>query len=183
MLVATSIFNPAEVPTDQDSLSSYGLQQIKDLADFYGRQASVDYCGVTYTSPPLLHRDELLSEWKVFRRAMHKEKELFMSLHKVSRPPSLQDILISMEATEAYRGIFPHTFKLIYILLSMPIGTATVERSFSEMKMIKTRLRNRLSDYNLKRLMTIVIEGPEMSSVPFEQILDIFKQKNRRIEL
>ena len=119
LLVATSIFNPAEVPTDQDSLSSYGLQQIKDLADFYGRQAYVDYCGVTYTSPPLLHRDELLSEWKVFRRAMHKEKELFMSLHKVSRPPSLHDILISMEATEAYRGIFPHTFKPIGIDKSM----------------------------------------------------------------
>ena len=75
---------------------------------------------------------------------MHKEKELFMSLHKVSRPPSLQDILISMEASEAYRGIFLHTFKLFYILLSMPIGTATVERSFSEMKMIKTRIRNHL---------------------------------------
>ena len=43
--------------------------------------------------------------------------------------------------------------------------TATVERSFSQMKFVKTRLRNRLSDINLARLMHIVIEGPELTSV------------------
>ena len=40
LLVATSIFNPAELPI-YDSLSSYGVQQIKELADFYGTEASV----------------------------------------------------------------------------------------------------------------------------------------------
>ena len=40
--------------------------------------------------------------------------------------------------------------------------TATVERSFSQMKQIKTRLRSRLSDLNLPRLMRIAIEGPEL---------------------
>ena len=43
--------------------------------------------------------------------------------------------------------------------------TATVERSFSQMKFVKTRLRNRLSDINLARVMRIVIEGPELTSV------------------
>ena len=143
LLVATSIFNPAELPT-YDSLSSYGVQQIKELADFYGTEASVTYHGVTYTSQPLVAHDELVSEWKVFRRALCKEKELLMSSKGQSKCPSLQDLLQSMQATEAYKGIFPQTFNLLYILLALPIGTATVERSFSEMKMIKTRLRNRL---------------------------------------
>ena len=49
-------------------------------------------------------------------------------------------------------------------MLTLPVGTATVERSFSQMKMIKTRLRNRLNDTNLKRLMRIAIESPEMKS-------------------
>ena len=43
--------------------------------------------------------------------------------------------------------------------------------------MIKTRLRNRLSDSNLSRLMKIAVEGPELSSVPFEEILHIFKEQ------
>ncbi len=79
LLVASSIFNPAELPTD-DSLSSYGLKEIKELADFYGTEASVTYLGVTYKSPSLLDPKELLSEWKVFRRALSKEKELLMKL-------------------------------------------------------------------------------------------------------
>ena len=64
------------------------------------------------------------------------------------------------------------SFKLINILLSMPVGTAMVERSFSQMKMIKNRLRNRLSDYSLEQLMRIAIEGPELSEVNFSEILD-----------
>ncbi len=51
------------------------------------------------------------------------------------------------------------------------------------MKMIKNRLRNRLSDENLTHLMRITIEGPDLSEVNFNEILDIFKEKNRRIRL
>ncbi len=66
----------------------------------------------------------------------------------------------------------------VYVLLALSVGTATVERSFSHMKMIKTRPRNRLSDENLTHLMRIAIEGLNLS-----EILDIFKEKNRRIRL
>ena len=31
--------------------------------------------------------------------------------------------------------------------------------------------------------MKIAVEGPELSSEPFDEILDVFKEKNRRIEL
>ena len=183
LLVATSIFNPAQLPAEE-SLASYGLQEIRDLADFYGNEASVEYLGVTYSSPPLLDRDELLSEWKVFRRAFYKEKELIVhACSKKLSTPSMQEVLQSMQATDAYKGIFPQTFTLLNIILAMPVGTATVERSFSQMKMIKTRLRNRLSDCNLSRLMKLAVEGPELSDIPFDEILDVFKAKNRRIEL
>ena len=35
------------------------------------------------------------------------------------------------------------------------------------MKMIETRLRNRLSDANLQHLMRVAIEGPELKDVDF----------------
>ena len=84
---------------------------------------------------------------------------------------------------DAYGGIFPEMFKLINIMLTLPVGTATVEGSFSQMNMIKTRLRNRLNDTNLKRLMRIAIEGPEMKLVDFDEVLDVFRENNRRISL
>ena len=53
-------------------------------------------------------------------------------------------------------------FKLINIMLTLQEGTATVERSFSQMKMINTRLRNRLNDTKLKRLMRIAMSKNEV---------------------
>ena len=49
------------------------------------------------------------------------------------------------------------------------------------MKLTKTRLRNRLSDINLCRLVRIAVEGPELNEVNFEEIVDIFKEHNRHV--
>ena len=97
--------------------------------------------------------------------------------------PTMQDILEEMMKSKTYEGVFPETWKLLNIMMALPVSTATVERTFSQMKLIKTRLRNRLSDSNLEHLMKIAIEGPSISNVDFNEILDIFKQKNRRILL
>ena len=55
-------------------------------------------------------------------------------------------------------------------LLALPVGTVTVEHSFSQMKLIKSRLRSRISDINLARLMHIAIECPDLNSVDFNEI-------------
>ncbi len=88
-----------------------------------------------------------------------------------------------MRSSSAYTGVFTETFKLIDIILAFPIGTATAERSFSQMKLIKTRLRSRISDSNLPRLMRIAIEGPQLSEVNFNEVLDKFKEQDHRIVL
>ena len=72
-------------------------------------------------------------------------------------------------------------YTLAQILIALPVGTATVQRSFSQMKQIKTRFSNRLLDQNLKYLMKIAIEGPELKDVNF--LIDMFKATNRRIRL
>ena len=105
-----------------------------------------------------------------------------MSSKKLTNSPTFQQLFQGIQTSDAYGGIFPEMFKLINIVLIL-VGTATVERSFSHMKMIKTRLRNRLNDTNLKRLMRIAIEGPEMKFEDFNEILDVFKEKNRQISL
>ena len=93
----------------------------------------------------------------------------------------MQDIKDSMETS--YACIFPETFKMMNIFLALPIGTASVERSLSHLKMIKTRLRSRLSDCSVAQLMRKSIEGPEIDAVEFEEILETFKEHNHRILL
>ncbi len=81
------------------------------------------------------------------------------------------------------KAFFPQMFCLINVLLSIPMSTATVERSFSQMKLVKNRLWNRLSDVSLAILMRVAIEGPELTDIDFEEILNIFKLQNRIIRL
>ena len=69
------------------------------------------------------------------------------------------------------------------IFLVLLIGTAAVKRSFSNFKMIKTRLRSRLSVCSVAQLMRIPIEGPEINAVEFEDILEISQEHNHRILL
>ena len=153
-----SIFSTSLLPAEA-SLPSYGSEQIKILAEFYGKEAEVEYALTTYTSPPSLDGDELLSEWKIFRRALLVEKNAIMERKEESVSPSMQEILDEINKSHTYGGIFPETWKLLNITMALPVGTATVERSFSQMKLIKTRLRSRPSDSNLEHLMKISIEG------------------------
>ena len=68
------------------------------------------------------------------------------------------------------------------ICLSIPVSTASVERSFSQMKLLKTRLRNCLSDSSLSHLMKIAIESPDkLSDSDTEEIVNVWNRKSRRV--
>ena len=61
------------------------------------------------------------------------------------------------------------------------VATALVERSFSQMKLIKTRLSS-LNDKSLSNLMKIALESPvELTDSNLEEIIDIWNRKSRRI--
>ena len=76
----------------------------------------------------------------------------------------MQDIKDIMYTS--FACIFPETFKMMNIFLALPIGRASVDRSFSHLKMIKS-LRSGLSDCTIAQLMRISIEGPEIDAVGF----------------
>ena len=68
------------------------------------------------------------------------------------------------------------------VCLTIPVGTVSVERSFSHMKMVKSRLRNRLGEANLSYLMKIVLESPEaLADEELEQIVTVWTRKPGRI--
>ena len=67
-------------------------------------------------------------------------------------------------------------------MFAIPDGTVSVKHSFSHMKMIKSRLRNRLGEANLSYLMKIALESPEaLSDEELEQIVNVWIRKPRRI--
>ncbi len=136
LVVSASIFNPSLLPEDENDLPKYGIDHLKALADFYGKQVEVEFEDKKYCSPPIIDRDGLTEEWRVFKRAFFQEKKVMVQNEK---PLTMQAMKKEMESESSYSDIFPETFKLMNIILTIPIGTASVERSFSQMKMIKTR--------------------------------------------
>ena len=74
----------------------------------------------------------------------------------------------------------PHLQHIMCTLLVLPVSTVDCERGFSAMKIIKTRLRNRLSEKNMQHAMMIAIEGPTIDRFNFEAALNKFKSKKKR---
>ena len=71
--------------------------------------------------------------------------------------------------------------KLIRLVLTLPISTATTERAFSAMKLLKTRFRNRMDDEFLVDNMIVNIEKEIAGNFTIEMIMDEFySMKNRR---
>ena len=63
--------------------------------------------------------------------------------------------------------------------------TATVERSLSSIKQIKTRLRSRMSEETLDNAMRICIEVPDrLSNDTLESVVDNYKEvKQQKLAL
>ena len=83
---------------------------------------------------------------------------------KLSNWSSLRRRVLFLRS-EAKCVTFPNIKILLTIAMVLPVSTATVERSFSDMKQIKERLRNRLLPASMFKLMIIPIEGPPLHEV------------------
>jgi hypothetical protein len=83
----------------------------------------------------------------------------------------------------------PEIFKLISLILTIPATSASVERSFSVLKRIKSFTRNTIDQSRLNNLGQISIEKELLKSLRktdtfFDQVIDHFAEaKDRRIDL
>ena len=71
--------------------------------------------------------------------------------------------------------IYPLVYLLVSLALVLPIATATVERAFSAMKIVKSRLRNRMGDEWLNDSLVVYIEKDVFNCINNEAIMQTFK--------
>ncbi|XP_074567513.1 uncharacterized protein LOC141824165 [Curcuma longa] len=76
--------------------------------------------------------------------------------------------------------VFSLVYRLIELALVLPVTTASVERVFSAMKIIKTDLRNRMGDEWMNDSLVVYIEKEIFATIENEQILQHFQQMNTR---
>ena len=79
---------------------------------------------------------------------------------------------------------FPNLFVALRILLTLPISVASVERSFSKLKLIKTYLRSSMSQERLVGLATISVEKDMAYQLDIRDLIkDFAKIKARKVPL
>ena len=83
------------------------------------------------------------------------------------------------------RVAFPNLVKVLQIILTIAITSASCERTFSSLKRIKTWLRTTMSEDRLVDLATLSIERDMSAKLSLDQVVTDFsnKENNRRIIL
>ncbi len=72
---------------------------------------------------------------------------------------------------------------LLRVMVTLPMTTCTVERLFSNVHRIKTRLRSSMSTRRHKNLSLLCMEGELANSLDNEEIIALLNSKPRRLRL
>ena len=67
--------------------------------------------------------------------------------------------LVALGTSSEKNALFPHFCRMARVLVLLPLGTATVERSFSTLNRILNSTRCRLLPEHVKQLMMLSVEG------------------------
>lgn len=100
---------------------------------------------------------------------------------------SVKDIPKLLDNMEL-KDTFSEIFKLSSLILTIPVSSSSVERSFSALKRIKSYARNKMLKNRLSELAIISIEKSFLKEIKaknifYDDVLQVFLKKSRRIEL
>jgi hypothetical protein len=120
LLVCSAAFSP------RDSFDDFDIEKLMSLAKLYPHD---------FDSGNLSDLNHELGNYIYDAR----DDERFSNLETIAQ---LSERMVNTNKYER----FPMVYRLLKLVLVLPVATATVERCFSAMKFVKTELRNRIGD-------------------------------------
>ena len=157
------------------------METLQKLTDFYGKEQRVTCEDKTRVSYPDVTAEQAEAEWKIFRRVMFVQ---FRSATDSDDSCSgLENVTNNLLTNPTLCAAFLNLVQLAALSLVLPVTTATVERTFSDMKLTKTRLRSRLGEDTLDQTLRLCTEGPPtLSDEDIDSVVRLWKkQKPRRL--
>jgi len=145
-------------PVPQDAFSKicdvYGINQERVRNDYILLKSIIKDLDLNLLTklPAKLHDDyeELLSD----SNESNDEDEEQQNLNNFGSLGNIFEIINTMNI----KSEFEHLYTIIKISLTLPTSSCTVERSFSKLKIIKSRLRSTMDQNRLENLMIISCE-------------------------
>ncbi|KAJ0441535.1 putative transcription factor and/or regulators TTF-type(Zn) family [Helianthus annuus] len=74
----------------------------------------------------------------------------------------------------------PTVYRVVKLALLLPVATATVERCFSKLKLVKTDLRNRIGPEFLNNAMVCAVEKDFLSEVKDDDVMERFQAMKKK---
>eukprot|EP00662_Eupelagonemidae_sp_cell21_P058253 gene58253-biopygen113480 len=199
-----SLFEHTRVPSvDSDEHGTYGDAQLAKLLEHYGAPAEAvvdrDSKGkvipAVYAAAPLgdassrrrragrkVDPAECRRQWPGYRSMVAEQSALGTFTDAETEKPFTFQMFLKWYMKGPYSVVYPCITELLVIAATLPVGSASAERSFSQMKLIKNRLRNRMHGDTLESLMLIAMEGPsELSAELVEECVKEFCSVPRKI--
>ena len=175
VLEAMTVFDPLLIPQRGScTFTAHGTQQVKILSGhFHPGDSSVQESILAEWGK--LKFD--LLEWMKIMPEDIKTRETKPAKEKAVIPTALEwTVQIMVQRRSVYGVVFPFLLGLVLKLMSLPLSNAWPERGFSKMKLLKDRLRSRMSNKTLEALMGITINGPEFHTPECDTLINVCVQ-------
>jgi len=144
----------------RDSFSAFDKERLNRLAQFYPLE---------FSPVELLALDDELDTYFV---DVCSDSD-FLELEGIGD--------LSLKLVETGKHIvYPLVYLLLKLSLILPVATASAERAFSAMSIIKNRMRNRMGDEWLNNCLVTYIEGDILVGIENEKIIQRFQNMNNR---
>ncbi|XVF84664.1 hypothetical protein PTKIN_Ptkin17bG0055600 [Pterospermum kingtungense] len=118
--------------------------------------------------------DALRRQLEHYEYAIVQNSE-FQSIASLSR---LLQVMVETRRSEHFFLVD----RLICLVLTLPVAIATIERAFSAMNLLKTRIRNKMDNDFLADFMVVYIEREIVDSIDVDSMIDEFDTKPRRVK-
>ena len=159
--------------SNQNCTIMQGIQALNPTSDDFLVGSKVQPLAETFDC----NMDDLMHE-------LHQAKRLVQ--RKVDQGlQGLTSLVDFASFLEPYKDAFHELYRLSKIAVTLPVTSASCERSFSALKLIKTYLRNSMSDARVSNLATLHIERSRSRAIDLDDFVDVFanSHNNRKITL
>jgi len=119
---------------------------------------------------------------------MKSQKRPRTTLHRFFKPVDSSTLVAADVHADLTCGLvktgksasYPMVERFLRLVITLPVSTATTERAFSAMKLVKTRLRNKIGDAFLRDYLVVYIEKELAATISSDDIIDSYDLASSR---
>ena len=162
-----------------------GIYEISNKFNFLWQYPNLSETELSKTASTFadVYKDDISSEFTeeiLFLKSIHTAnlKEPWKP-GEISKPLGPLAILNKLNALNLL-NLFPNVSIALRIFLTLPVGVATAERSFSKLKLIKSYLRSSIGQARLNSLASLSIESDIAENLNYEHVIESFADAKAR---